>query len=253
MSHFMVQDGELRRLEKVLGELSYKGLRFAVRAALNQVAYDAAGRARNEIRKSFIVRNNYTVRSVVYDKVAPGQKNVQKMASAAGSVQEYMAKQEEGYTTRSGGKHGVEVPTGETAGTPGAIPRRKVVKRAYYRRGLRMSKGWGDAKTEKGLLMEKVFMAMKSGRRVISATLMGLPGLWLLKGGRRGGRGWPRGARLHLLYSMGKKSVTIKSTPWLTRASKTAAAGMPELYRRELEKQIEAIARANALKASGGG
>jgi hypothetical protein len=252
MSTFRVDDGELLRMEKVLGELSSKGQRFAVRAVLNQVAYDAAGRARNEIRKSFTVRNNYTVRSVVYEKVPPGQKDPNKMVSVVGSMQEYMAKQEEGFTERSSGKHGVEVPTGETAGTPGAIPRRKAVKRAFYRRGLKMSKGWGDAKTEKGLLMEKVFMAMKSGRRVISATLKGLPGLWLLKGGRRGGRGWPRGARLHLLYSMGKKSVAVKPTPWLSRAAKTAAAGTPELYRKELEKQIEAIARANALKASGG-
>lgn len=86
--------------------LGDEALPNAVRLTLNAIAKSAAAYARSKtLPKYFELRNNWTRGSIIPNKnniglVPESQKNIEKMFSVFGSKQEYLAKQEFGFTEK---------------------------------------------------------------------------------------------------------------------------------------------------------
>ena len=117
----------IEALENDLDKFHDRALPYAVRDTLNTLAYETSRIAKKNADRLMVMRNTYTSRSIQFER-AQGLK-VDQMKSAAGSLQEYMREQEEGFTRHRKGKHGVPVPTSFAAGQQGAVPRSKPIRR----------------------------------------------------------------------------------------------------------------------------
>ena len=234
----------IEQLKYDLEKFSERALPYAVRDTLNTAAYKTSNLARRNAKRVFQMRNNYTVRSIQFKKTF--SKNVDRMESAAGSLQEYMREQEEGFTRHKKGKHGVPIPTSASAGQAGAKPRTKPVRRINWMSRLQMSTRLRrQYKSTKQSLVRRVQEAIESGGRV---TFLGIreqknsrykKGFYRVLGGRKVKRGWPAGARLQLLYEVERSSVQARARQWLGPPSRFIGAKMDEFYKAALIRQIE--------------
>ena len=94
----------IRDIERAVDKLeavAEQSLPHATRNTLNSAAFDARKKWQDEIRGAFVLRNQWTERSIRVNK-ARGT-NVRTMESAVGSVQPYMETQEKGGKTNSEG------------------------------------------------------------------------------------------------------------------------------------------------------
>jgi hypothetical protein len=234
----------LVQLENDLDRFGTQALPYAVRDALNNAAYKTADLARKNANRKFQMRNQFTARSIQFEKTFA--RRIDQMESRAGSLQEYMREQEEGFTKHAKGKHGVPVPTGAAAGQEGARVRTRPIRRSNWMNRLRVSKHIrGQYSNTKQAVLRRVQEAVESGDRVIFLGVRGkknrsyVKGFYRVLGGRKVKRGWPTGARLQLLYRAEASSVTTIATHWLGPPSKIVASKMDDLYRQALIRQIE--------------
>jgi hypothetical protein len=226
----------IEQLENELDKFGSKTFPHAVRDTLSITAYEASKEAKEQANRVFTMRNQYTARSIRYTR-ARGRV-VNQMESAVGSVQEYMREQEEGFTRRGRGKHGVAVPTSYAAGQEGAKPRTKPIRRTNWLQRLKMARSKRRAASVAQEIVQAAREAVATGRRTLYLPLRH-PGLYRIVGGRKTGRGWPRGAKLKILYSLEDRSVRTEAHPWLEPAVRVVLTRQDEYYRRALLRQIE--------------
>jgi hypothetical protein len=228
----------LEQMEKDLDRFGKQALPYAIRDTLNAAAFQTAEMAKDEIGHRFIERNAYTRRSVRYKKTF--SRDIKRMESSAGSVQEYLQKQEEGFTESKSGKHGVPIPSSAAAGQMGARLRTRKLQRKNWLSSINLS---SSRVKGRGRTVVAVRDAVESGRRVVfidgRSDHYGRPtGMYRVVGGRKGGRGWPKGARLQLIYDLERSSVRTKAHPWLEPATKKVTVNLDKLYRDALIRQI---------------
>ena len=101
--------------KEAMRRISDTELPEAIAAGINRIAGGAAAAQRANLRRDFILRNQYTERSLVYYKANP-KKDIARINAIVGSKQPYLALQETGGTRRpvQGGK--VPVPTMKARG-----------------------------------------------------------------------------------------------------------------------------------------
>jgi len=122
---FVVEWRGLKRLQSDLELFARKAIPYAAREALNSLAFGQQKNWQSELKKSFILRNQFTVRSIRVER-ARGL-DVRTMEARTGTVATYLADQEEGATHVKSGKHGEPLP----AAAPGARKsRRRLVSRS---------------------------------------------------------------------------------------------------------------------------
>lgn len=80
--------------------------------------------------------------------------------------------------------------------------------------------------------------AVASGQRVVFLPLRH-PGLYRVLGGRQTDMGWPKGAKLKLLYSLEDSSITTEPRRWLEPSAKLVVRKREEYYRKAILRQIE--------------
>jgi hypothetical protein len=228
----------IEQLENDLDRFGKRALPYAVRDTLNSAAYYTSVEAKENIGRQFIERNAFTRRSVQYRKTF--SKDISRMESSAGSVQEYLRRQEEGFVESSSGKHGVSIPTSAAAGQIGARKRTRRLQKKNWMSSihLRSSRSKGTGRT-----VAAVRLAVQTGQRVVFIDrrddLFGRPtGFYRVIGGRKGGRGWPKGAKLEMIYDSERSSVTINPHPWVSPAADKTSRNLDKLYRDALIRQI---------------
>jgi len=240
----------IRQLEKVLADMNKRGIPFAAKEMLNRMAYDCARKSAPQIIKSrMTLRNSWTLRSLVYNKVSKTQKNVNLMYSEAGSTEKYMRKQEQGYTRSHSG--GIAIPTSAAAGQYKQKPRTRVIKTSLrFNRVDAMKPRSVSGKTEKQKSIIAIQEAIKKKKKFLLYRFRQHHGVWKLDGGRRQGRGWPGGATLTLIYDMRQKRHRYPSSKWLADAAMRATNDGARAYEDALRKQIDiAVARSAAMAA----
>jgi hypothetical protein len=226
----------IEALENELDKFGERTFPHAVRDTLNITAFEASFEAKKFANHIFTMRNQYTTRSIRYER-ARGS-SVNQMSSAVGSVQDYMREQEEGFTRTTRGKHGLAVPTGYAAGQDGARTRTKPIRRSNWLQRLKIARSKRGAASVRQEIVQAAQEAVSTGRRTVWLPLRH-PGLYRIVGGRRGTRGWPRGANLKMLYSTEDRTLRTESHQWMEPSVRVIMTRQDEYWRRALLHQIE--------------
>lgn len=239
---FDIDDKEIKDLARDVKLFTARGLAFATRQTLNDAAFAGRKQTVKEISRVFIERNTWTRRTLRVDKAT--SLDIDLQASAFGSREKYMAEQEFGHTQIKKGKHGVPIVTSYAAGQERARPRTKVTKARNRWSNLRLRRNRQRHGSPDQNLLVDVRLAVKSNQRelFLSRTEHGVTkGIYRVTGGRTSKRnhGWPKGARLKMIFSLEKTSVTTKPHKTVTPAFFIAARKLPRLYKKNLLFQLK--------------
>ena len=220
---------EMRGLEKLrgdLGKFAKKALPAAARGTLNTLAFDARREWVQQVGRKFTLRNKFTLNSLRIEK-AQGFK-VDSMQSRAGSVADYMAEQEKGFTERARGKHGVAVPTSSAAGMAKRAVRTKQVQRKNYLTAIQV------ASRVRGIRQRRNAVAIRMASRTGGVAFLDTgksKGLFRVTRTAKGRYS------VRMLYDLSNRSVTVKATPTLTMTLKVVAPRVPRILGDELVAQ----------------
>jgi len=226
----------IESLENDLDKFHDRALPYAARDTLNNMAYETSRIAKKNADRLFVMRNQFTSRSIQFERTQ--SLDMRRMASHAGSLQEYMREQEEGFTRHKKGKHGVPVPTSYAAGQEGAVPRSKPIRRGHWMNRLRMSRNRRKAATKGQDIVLAVQNAIATGDRVVFLPLRH-KGIYRVLGGRQTERGWPKGAKLKMLYSLEDSTIRTEPRRWLEPSARLVISKRDEYYRKAVLRQIE--------------
>lgn len=254
---FEMDTSDFIHLQNEVDRLNRYGVPNAVRDALTSAAFETRDEIRNrDLPGKFQLRNTFTQRSVMANR-ATGSR-IDSMKSEVGSTQEYMAKQEDGFTKTTRGKHGLPIPTPASSGEVNSVSKRLrgVLRRNYLNKIKPVSmnsfnnprpKNWKSL-SGKGSVALAARAAIEDGSRVIFIDRRRdhyhrKTGLYRVMGGHLKNphqRGlWPAGARLVLLYSMTKKSTVTKGSEWMGKRAKQTSQNIDKFYESSLLKWIE--------------
>ena len=125
---FGINDRDIRRLERTLGEMSSRAIPYATRNTLNQNAFAVRAEYQKNIRDDLINRNKFTERSVRVEQTR--SLNIATQRVTVGSIAPYMDEQEFGGTKTAKGKTGVPLATSYSAGqSEGSEPRTRLPRK----------------------------------------------------------------------------------------------------------------------------
>lgn len=217
---------DLEELKKDLKVFAPKIFPLISRDTLNNAAFTAQKRAKNIVKRRFILRNKWIIGSIRVEK-AKGR-NISKQAAFTGSVNPGMEDQEFGKTIPKKGRKGVAIPTTVASGEgEGVKPRRKVVRRPNLRSTVKLLKFKNKARSKKQFIVATIKAAAKRGgsRRFVYLPFNRHPGIYAIQGGRKN-------PKIRQIYDLSRKSIVIPPSPWLLPASKRAARGIPKFFRK---------------------
>lgn len=232
-----VDTSQIRRLERDLQRFSRSVLPKANRSALSAIAFDASKTAKKDLPNYMILRapGNYTRKSIRYEKAQGARISAQ--SSRVGSTLEYMRDQEFGAVRRARrGASALSIVTPSASGES-SYPTRRMPRAANTLRRIdAANRGDRRRRSRKAQLFADVSKAIATGNRfIVTERPGGKMGLTKVVGGRRGSRardpnGWPRGAKLKLMYDLSHKRVTIPATHWLEKSVRKTRSRAPGIY-----------------------
>jgi hypothetical protein len=232
---------DIKKLEKNLGRATRFALPIATQRSLNDYAFYAMNKSKENVAKKMIVRTPYTTKSIQVNK-AKGLK-MNRMKSSVGSTVDYLADQEFGYTKTSKSKEGLSIPTTTASGEPEqARTRRKLVRRRNKLTNLKLRKVSRKAKSSKQELLLKVQDSVAGGNRVFFHDFGGRKkkGIFRVYGGRKTfKRGWPKGAKIKMLFDMSKKVISNDGNKWLMPSVNQTEKISKEIYYKRLDEQMK--------------
>lgn len=218
---------QARKLEKILGEMSAKSVKYAQKNTLNDIAFAARKEAVNNVRTGFINRNTWTERSIRVNRAAR-----LGMSAELGSTEDYMRKQEVG---------GKSKMYGTTPGASGENPRSRIRRRAV--RAASKINRIGQAEELSGAFgsrQERNVATLKD------AKARGKKYVKMRKGAGRVGiyrvLGSKSNPRAQLLYNLRTSRVVVKKKPWLEpAASKTQREQGATLYFARMRAELRRL------------
>lgn len=230
---------QVRQLENTLERLNARGLAFAEIETVNRAAFDTQKDARASLGKRMTLRNSWSERSIQTQKAHRG-----RLESSVGSTQGYMETQQTGGVETASGSHGVLIPTAFASGEGRASQRKRLVRKPNQASRITLGKGTRKTMSRKQQLLLKVRESIESGKRVVFHDFGAgkAVGLFRIKGGSRATkRGWPKGARMHMLYDMSRKQTTTPKNPWLTDAAAGPTRNLPRYYATAIARQLKRL------------
>ena len=236
---FIIDDKEIRKLEKQLKKLSMVAYAMATRSTINSAAFDARKQAIKLFKKEFIQRNRFTSKSVLVD---PSKTlKVSNQSAFVGSTADYMKRQEFGGTIRKKGKEGIPIPTSFAAGQEGARPRTKLPTRPNKLTNINLRQGKRKPVTRKQAILFAAQDAVTSGKRYVFIDFGGgSKGIVKIKGGRKKfKKGWPTGAQIKMTHNLSAGSVRIPRNAWLQPSMIKSAKKLPVLFKEKLIFQLK--------------
>jgi hypothetical protein len=223
--NFTVRFNGLSKLFRDLEKFRAKAIPFAMRATLNETAFQARKLWVDEINRTLVTRNTFTERSLHVER-ATGR-TVAGMRAVLGSRAPYMGKVEAGNTNPKG-----NVPTGVATGEGrGAKPRRRLVRRPNRVASIQL-----PAKLRQGSRKQRtavtIAMAARKGHRYVFLELERRKGFFRVAGGKRR-------PRIDMLWDTTQKSVRSKPYPTLAPALKRVAKLIPGIQRKALLRELQ--------------
>jgi hypothetical protein len=234
---FNFTDSQIRGFERVLLDTP-KALQFAQKNTINDLAFGTRKLGQENARSQMTLRNKWTEGSIQVDRA-------KKLTDPAvvGSTRDYMAKQEFGGSRDAQGGRSVPIPTSYATGegisanprTRTARPRNRLDKLQLNGQGIR-------GKNRKQTTLLRVREAVKTRRREIYLDLGRKQGIFRVIGGSpRTGRGWPKGAKLRMLYDLSRSTTPVPRNPWLEPATDRAVLNSWQIYGRRAQEQVDRL------------
>lgn len=235
---FKIDTRDIKELESHLKAFADRAYPFATKNTLNRSGFEAQKIARKDVRIKMVTRNKFTEKSVL---VVPTKTlKVSRQATRVGSTADYMEDQEFGATQHKTGSEGVAIPTSWSASQEGQQPRTRLPRRINKLQNIRLKHRRRKGSNKKQQLLITVREAMKSGNRFFFWQFGRRKGIFKVLGGRNNpNKGWPKGARLKMVYDMTEQSIVIPRNPWLKPAVDRVQVLMPGFYRDSLIFQLK--------------
>ena len=226
-----IDTDQIKQFESDLKTFASRAYPFATKNTINQAAFDAQRRYKENARGDMQLRNKFTESSIRVDQART--LNVGRQVSTVGSTAPYMDEQEFGATIRKRGKIGVPIPTTVASGEgEGVQPRTRVVPRSRRLGSIRLRNKGAKARSRKQVNFLKVQQTAKSSNKFVFLDLQKHPGIYRVSGGKRN-------PKVKLIHDMSKESVSIPRNQMLAPAVKATERIMPELYLKSLEFQLK--------------
>lgn len=224
----------LRGADKALRDLALfrkQAVPYAARNALNDSAFAVRARWQDEIKASFILRNQYTARSIRVEKTF--SRDINSMQAKVGSIAEYMGRQELGGIEQARAKH-KPIPT---LLARGGNPTRTVRPSARLGR-IKVSPAKALAVgPQKRNLIALVKAKRRGESHVVLERKGGGLGLYVVQGGKRK-------LKARLLYDLSRRSVRVKPEPTLQRSLKASQGTIQRIH---LESVLKELKRAHVF------
>lgn len=231
---------ELIKLEADLKKFAARALPFATRQTINQAAFETMRGYKAAARNEMVLRNKWTEKSIQVEKSKTLR--VSDQAAVVGSIAEYMSTQEFGGTERGDrGKH-KPIATSYAAGQgEHAQPRTRLPRKPNKLSNIQLRRLQGrKAKTRKQAMIFAVQEAVLSGERTVYLDLGRRKGIFRVIGGRKKfKRGWPKGAKIKMLWDLSRQSVRVPRNPLLGPATTSVQQKMPGYYIDAIRYQLK--------------
>lgn len=194
------------RFAKELEHFAKRGVPYAVRNALNAMAFDARKLWVIEMAKELTLRNKYTTNSLKVEKVSG--MTVSSMQAVVGSPLDYLLKQEQGGVEQAGARKGVPIPTTTAAGQAmKAQKRTKVVQKKNYMSAMQLRSRVSGIRQRKNAVA--IALAAKKGGGEVFLDLGRRKGIFRISG-------TPKGKlRVRMLYDLSRRVVRTPRNPML--------------------------------------
>jgi hypothetical protein len=221
-----VDTSAVQKLAADLGLFRAKALPYAARSSLNTIAFDARGEWVDQMRRRLTLRNTWTERSPRVVKASGS--DLGRMQSQVGSPLEYLAKQEQGFTSQAQGKYGVTIPTPFAAGQAvSARQRTRPVQRpnrlaAIHLDPTKVRSRRGGAQARRQRNAATMAIAAKTGTRHVFLDLGKRKGLFKIMGSKR--------LRPRLVWDLSKKTTTTAPRHMMGPALAALMPRMPGIY-----------------------
>lgn len=207
----------------------------AVKNTLNTAAALTRRNAVNDVKTDFTLRNTFTVRNIQFDKVDTNQ--VSKMESRVGATKraEYMETQEKGGRRKLSKKSSGNTAIPQTITRIGASSAKEVSK-AFYLRNLKKKMVRGRMrkrfKSPKARMVARLYVANRENKLVKRHDGAILRVKQFSKSGKNRVT-----AKTDILYTLIKRPIMIKPSPWLEPSTQKPARDLPNIYKSNLRKQ----------------
>lgn len=222
-----LEDTKIKDLITQLGLINDKAFPYAARYYLNTVAFTARKHWQDEIKKTFINRNRFTVRSIRVTQTR--SLNVRSMESITGSIADYMDDQEYGGVKRSKGGSHVNIPTATAAGqAEGTRPRTRPVRKPNRLANIRLKNGQITARNRRQRNLIAVKQARETGQKFVYMETDNSKGIFKVTR-----------SRIKMVHDLSRKTVKIKREPTLYRSLQHTNKEIPSIAISALEQQID--------------
>jgi hypothetical protein len=223
-----INTAQLKALEASLGDLNTKGIPFAQRNTVNDMAFATLRLSRGHIRSEFVNRNQWTARSVGVDRAKSTRDSAE-----VGSTEAYMADQEFGRTKTEHTQMATPAASGES--------NRAAVRRRPVRRRNRMAAiSLGPKGKRMGSRAQQNIVAVKeakaSGRKFVYLDRGRVKGIYQVFGTKKN-------PRTRMIQNMSRRVAIVPRNPWLAPSSAKAMALGPALYEAQLLRQLDRLVR----------
>lgn len=224
----VVDTSQIRKLVRDLETFSSKALPYAIRESLNRSALAAKNVWGEEIQRTMVLRNRWTLGSLRVQRVQ-GTMDPRRMVAVVGSMASYMAVQELGGRKGKHGKHGVAIPTHVASGEGrGSGPRQKVVRGPMKLSTIQVPTRTGSSRKQRNAV--SIRKALSSGKRFVFLQLEHKQGLFRISGGKRN-------PRLDMVWDVSRPAVMIPRNPTLQTTLQRLGPHLPAIHLGALREQ----------------
>jgi hypothetical protein len=226
----------IKELEKKVEKIGKKAMPIAISTTLNNTAWETRKDVNEGLSDDFIVRNKYTERGNLVEKNKT--LNIDQMRASVGSTRDYMEKQHDGFVEK---EPFIPMDSARTSNN-----REKRISKRNYTSLISIANKTldpGNIHNERQKRVRLVQHSINTGVRTFYASINGKKGIYKVVGGRKGvRRGWPKGAKIKLLYYDHDPAIHVDEQPWLMpRAINVVKNKQPKLYRDALIYQLNRI------------
>ena len=222
---FEVNTKDLHRLERRLEVLNSRGLPYATRQVVNDLAFESRTVARDQLPTRMVLRNKHAINSIQVTKET--SLNISQQAAYVGSTADYMATQETGGTKTKKSGSALSIPTTTAAGQGRNAKPRTRLPRAALKMGaihLKRVAASRNAKNRK----QRNAIAMATSDEYVFLDL----------GRRKGIFRKDKGGGVTMLHDLTRAAVRIPKNEWLKPATEAAERKLPGFYKRALDFQL---------------
>lgn len=224
---FSIDQRQVKQLSDALGELNARGIPYAQRNAINDMAFATQADARQTIGREFVNRNKWTQRSVQVERA-----RFPDSVAIVGSRESYMADQEFGAT--GGPRH---VPTPAASGeSPRATTRRRVVRKGNRMNAIKLGARGTRTGSRKQQNIANLKQAKARGDKFVYLDRGRTKGIYKVMGTKRK----PKARKVQDLT---RPRRVVTKHPWLLPATDRQAEKGAQFYARRLGQQLRRLRR----------